>query len=267
MICRCTPSFPLLSSHAALARGPHLRAPRAPPAHYLQLCDMPNSQIWKEMSEDEIEQLMLGEPVSNPGLHAHYAVAGHPMLPTVRDSARVDWLIGDVVHPWRMRIFARCTRNMVLFSEVCSDDTPHGRWVNLCSAVVSADGTRMEGLWMQTRDGRVIVSPSNSGTFEAKLVERPPDGVEHVAWYYAKRDERRRAWAARIVGGLAAEHDAPNDDDDDDEPDLETIDDDDEEGGEDSDAPSDGGEADAPHAPAAHAQPPGPALFAPGGAA
>lgn len=168
---------------------------------FSQLCDLPNSKIWDEFADEEDTW-----HITNPNLHAHYAVAGSPELP-VQDAQRVDWVIGDVAGPWRMRILAKCTRNMIVFNECASDDTPHGRWVNLCSAVVSADGKRMEGIWMQTRDGRVIVSPSNSGTFEAVLFERPPEGVDHLAWYYAARDEQRRAWAGRVDGGLPYDED------------------------------------------------------------
>lgn len=170
----------------------------SPCAHHLlpQLCNFPNSKIWKEIADDEHAQY-----VSNPGLHSYYAVAGFPELP-VRDAERCDWVVGDVAGPWRMRILAKCTGNMVVFNECASDDTPHGHWVNICSAVVSPDGKRMEGMWMQTRDGRVIVSPSNSGTFEAVLFESPPEGIDHVEWYYAKRDEQRKAWAGRLEGGL-----------------------------------------------------------------
>ncbi|KAJ1628348.1 hypothetical protein T492DRAFT_1018856, partial [Pavlovales sp. CCMP2436] len=147
--------------------------------HYsysMQLCDFPNSKIWQEHAENEFAP---GHVVANPELLAHFAVAGPPDRPVV-DSERSDWILGDVAGPWRMRIVAKATRNLIAFSEVCSDDTPGSRWVNLCSAVLNAHGTRMEGVWMQARDGNVVVSPSNSGTFEATLVERPPDGSDHV---------------------------------------------------------------------------------------
>lgn len=125
-----------------------------------------------------------------------------------RDAARCDWVIGDVAGPWRMRILAKCTRNMVVFNEVCSDESHSGRWVNLCSAVVSADGERMEGIWMQTHDGVVIVSPHNSGTFEATRTAVPPAGADHVEWYFANREARRRAWRGQTEGGLVYDGEA-----------------------------------------------------------
>ncbi|KAJ1639035.1 hypothetical protein T492DRAFT_939686 [Pavlovales sp. CCMP2436] len=140
--------------------------------HYsysMQLCDFPNSKIWQECAENEFAP---GHVVANPELLAHFAVAGSPDRPVV-DSERSDWILGDVAGPWRMRIVAKATRNLIAFSEVCSDDTPGSRWVILCSAVLNAHGTRMEGVWMQARDGNVV----------ATFVERRPDGSDHVEWY------------------------------------------------------------------------------------
>jgi len=162
----------------------------------MQLCDFPSSRIWPDDEDDGGPQ----DPLQP--LRAHYAMPGLiDALPST-DGEHCDWVVGDVAGPWRMRILAKCTRNMVVFNEVCSDEMPHGRWVNLCSAVISADGTRMEGIWMQTRDGVVIVSPNNSGTFEARRTEVPPAGADHVEWYFKERDARRRQWKGQTEGGL-----------------------------------------------------------------
>jgi hypothetical protein len=107
-----------------------------------------------------------------------------------------------------MRIVAKAMRQMIVFNEVCSDSTSSGRWVNICSANLSPDGRKMEGIWMQARDGVVIISPCNSGTFEATLTETPPEGVDHLDWYHARRSEQRSAWAGRIEGGLTHDDDA-----------------------------------------------------------
>lgn len=81
--------------------------------------------------------------------------------------------------------------------------------MNLCSAVVNSDGTRMEGVWMQTRNGVVIVSPNNSGTFEASLTERPPGDAGHVAWYDEHRELQRQRWAGHVEGGVLPEQGGP----------------------------------------------------------
>jgi len=180
-------------------------------SYEMQLCDFPHSKIWPSRdgaAAGEPDALDLHVFARNPALRSHYALPGAAPDPQdereaeARLPAHCDWVLGDVAGPWRMRIVAKCTRNMVVFNEVCADDSPHGRWVNLCSAVIAPDGSRMEGVWMQTRDGVSIVSPHNSGTFEAALVETPPAGADHVEWYYAEREKRRRSWAGRTEGGV-----------------------------------------------------------------
>lgn len=126
-------------------------------AYEMQLCDYANSRIWPHLADEEqpmvwpqfAEDFADEEEHANPMLNAHFARAGMPDGP-VRDGQRSDWLVGDVAGPWRMRIVAKAVRNMIVFNELCSDDA-EGRWVNLCSAVVSDDGRQMEGVWMQAR--------------------------------------------------------------------------------------------------------------------
>jgi len=160
----------------------------------MQLCDYPNSCIASALEP--------GHP-ARACLESHYAAAVHADV-SAADGPRCDWVVGDVAGPWKMRIVAKCQGNLLVFNEVCADEPANGRWVNLCSAAVSSDGTRMEGVWMQTRNGVAIVSPNNSGSFEATLEESPPSGVDHAAWYVEQREARRLAWAGRTEGGVQA---------------------------------------------------------------
>jgi hypothetical protein len=125
-------------------------------SYEMQLCDFSNTRIWPHLVEDGhaqpilLPQFQVDDEHTVPVLKAHFARAGLPEAPLC-DGQRSNWLVGDVAGPWPMRIVAKAVRNMIVFNEVCSDDSSHGRWVNLCSAVVSEDGKRMEGVWMQAR--------------------------------------------------------------------------------------------------------------------
>lgn len=96
----------------------------------MQLCDVSNSHIWAEEEEGAADDPWAAE--LGVGLQFHFGIAGLPNVPR-RDAQRCDWVIGDVAGPWRMRILAKCTNNMIIFNE-CATDEHNGNWCEVQGA-------------------------------------------------------------------------------------------------------------------------------------
>ena len=60
---------------------------------------------------------------------------------------------------------------------VCVQSPMEAEWINLCTATVSCDSRRMDGIWIQQIAGEVAVAANRSGRFSAHKVCDDPNAM------------------------------------------------------------------------------------------